>query len=216
MASTSETTFGAKLRNAQDLVTYITGFVGYVPPRTQETVASMITTEEMYTFTKGFLQTHDITFIYIPDKQIIIGTQDDDEVIDSKSIRIMDGIELSFISYYQDFRFMYANLVIETPSRYISTPIKAIKRILNMDDLENVLFGIITKYNEGKQKEIIDAYLHREVKSFTKALFNEDMTTILEHIPPAYKMNLSKIEFKKFLVDCLRDAFDDNIHIPLK
>jgi len=43
MASTSETTFGAKLRNAQDLVTYITGFVGYVPPRTQETVASMTT-----------------------------------------------------------------------------------------------------------------------------------------------------------------------------
>lgn len=43
MASTSETTFGAKLRNAQELVTYITGFVGYVPPRTQETVASMTT-----------------------------------------------------------------------------------------------------------------------------------------------------------------------------
>ena len=43
MASTSETTFGAKLRNAQDLVTYITGFTGYAPPRTQETVASMTT-----------------------------------------------------------------------------------------------------------------------------------------------------------------------------
>ncbi len=43
MASTSETSFGAKLRNAQDLVTYITGFTGYVPPRTQETAASMTT-----------------------------------------------------------------------------------------------------------------------------------------------------------------------------
>ncbi len=43
MASTSETSFGAKLRNAQDLLTYITGFTGYAPPREQESVASMTT-----------------------------------------------------------------------------------------------------------------------------------------------------------------------------
>ena len=43
MASTSETTFGAKLRNAQDLVNIIQGFTGYTPPRAQETVASMTT-----------------------------------------------------------------------------------------------------------------------------------------------------------------------------
>ena len=43
MASTSENTFGAKLRNAQDLLNYIQGFTGYAPPRTQESVASMTT-----------------------------------------------------------------------------------------------------------------------------------------------------------------------------
>jgi hypothetical protein len=43
MASTFENTFGAKLRNAQDLVNFVQGFVGYAPPRTQETVASMNT-----------------------------------------------------------------------------------------------------------------------------------------------------------------------------
>lgn len=43
MASISETTFGAKLRNAQDLLNIIQGFVSYTPPRTQETVASMTT-----------------------------------------------------------------------------------------------------------------------------------------------------------------------------
>lgn len=41
MASTSENTFGAKLRNAQDLLNFIQGFAGYAPPRTQESVASM-------------------------------------------------------------------------------------------------------------------------------------------------------------------------------
>lgn len=41
MASTVENTFGSKLRNAQDLVNIIQGFTGYVPPRTQETVASV-------------------------------------------------------------------------------------------------------------------------------------------------------------------------------
>lgn len=43
MASTSENTFGAKLRRAQDLLTFITGFTGYAPPRTQETVAGITT-----------------------------------------------------------------------------------------------------------------------------------------------------------------------------
>ena len=43
MASTSENTFGAKLRNAQDLLNYIQGFTGYAPPRAQESVASMTT-----------------------------------------------------------------------------------------------------------------------------------------------------------------------------
>lgn len=43
MASTSETSFGAKLRRAQDLLTFITGFVGYAPPRTQESVAGFTT-----------------------------------------------------------------------------------------------------------------------------------------------------------------------------
>ena len=43
MASTSENTFGAKLRNAQDLLNYIQGFTGYSPPRAQESVASMTT-----------------------------------------------------------------------------------------------------------------------------------------------------------------------------
>ena len=43
MASTSETSFGAKLRNAQDLLNIIQGFTGYAPPRTQESIASMTT-----------------------------------------------------------------------------------------------------------------------------------------------------------------------------
>ena len=41
MASTSETSFGARLRKAQDLLAYISGFTNYNPPRQNETVASM-------------------------------------------------------------------------------------------------------------------------------------------------------------------------------
>lgn len=41
MASTSENTFGAKLRNAQDLINIIQGFANYAPPRPLETVANM-------------------------------------------------------------------------------------------------------------------------------------------------------------------------------
>ena len=41
MASTSETSFGAKLRNSQDLITYVSGFTNYNPPREQETVPAM-------------------------------------------------------------------------------------------------------------------------------------------------------------------------------
>ncbi|MFH0865634.1 MAG: hypothetical protein V1904_05540 [Bacteroidota bacterium] len=47
MPSTSETSFGAKLRKGQDILTYISGFTGYNPPRTQESVpgfGSLITT----------------------------------------------------------------------------------------------------------------------------------------------------------------------------
>jgi hypothetical protein len=43
MASTVENTFGAKLRRAQDLLTYIQGFAGYAPPRAQESVANLTT-----------------------------------------------------------------------------------------------------------------------------------------------------------------------------
>lgn len=39
MASTTESSFGARLRRAQDILTYIAGFTGYNPPRTQESVA---------------------------------------------------------------------------------------------------------------------------------------------------------------------------------
>jgi len=43
MANTEAKTFGTKLRNAQDIVSYTQGFIGYAPPRTQENVASMST-----------------------------------------------------------------------------------------------------------------------------------------------------------------------------
>lgn len=43
MTSTSESSFGAKLRRAQDLLTYIQGFTGYAPPRTQESAAGFQT-----------------------------------------------------------------------------------------------------------------------------------------------------------------------------
>lgn len=43
MPSTSENSFGARLRRAQDLLTFISGFTGYTPPRTQESVASFTT-----------------------------------------------------------------------------------------------------------------------------------------------------------------------------
>ena len=43
MASTSEKSFGARLRNAQDLATYIAGFNGYNPPRTEESATSFST-----------------------------------------------------------------------------------------------------------------------------------------------------------------------------
>lgn len=36
MSSTSENSFGARLRRAQDLQTFISGFSGYAPPRAQE------------------------------------------------------------------------------------------------------------------------------------------------------------------------------------
>ncbi len=38
MASTTESSFGAKLRRAQDLLTFIQGFTGYAPPRAQESI----------------------------------------------------------------------------------------------------------------------------------------------------------------------------------
>lgn len=43
MSSTSENTFGARLRRAQDLLNYIQGFAGYTPPRAQESVANLTT-----------------------------------------------------------------------------------------------------------------------------------------------------------------------------
>lgn len=43
MTPTTENTFGAKLRRAQDLLTYISGFAGYAPPRSQESVAGFTT-----------------------------------------------------------------------------------------------------------------------------------------------------------------------------
>ncbi len=43
MASTTESSFGAKLRRAQDLLTYIQGFTGYAPPRTQESATGFQT-----------------------------------------------------------------------------------------------------------------------------------------------------------------------------
>jgi hypothetical protein len=43
MSSTSENTFGSKLRNGQDLSNYILGFTAYTPPRTQESAAAMAT-----------------------------------------------------------------------------------------------------------------------------------------------------------------------------
>jgi hypothetical protein len=42
MASQSETSFGAKLRKAQDILAYITNFQNYAPPRTQESVAGFV------------------------------------------------------------------------------------------------------------------------------------------------------------------------------
>ena len=41
MATTSENSFGAKLRKSQDMVTYISGFTNYNPPRSQETVSAL-------------------------------------------------------------------------------------------------------------------------------------------------------------------------------
>ncbi len=38
MTSTAENSFGARLRRAQDLLSFIQGFTGYSPPRTQESV----------------------------------------------------------------------------------------------------------------------------------------------------------------------------------
>ena len=43
MASISENTFGAKLRNAQDLLNIIKGFKDYTPPRDQESVTGLTT-----------------------------------------------------------------------------------------------------------------------------------------------------------------------------
>jgi len=39
MSTSSESGFGPRLRNAQDILSYISGFTGYSPPRTQESVA---------------------------------------------------------------------------------------------------------------------------------------------------------------------------------
>lgn len=39
--ATSDTSFGKKLRNGQDLLTFVQGFAGYVPPRAQESVAAL-------------------------------------------------------------------------------------------------------------------------------------------------------------------------------
>lgn len=43
MASTSERSFGARLRHAQDLTAYLSGFVNYNPPRPEETIDSVNT-----------------------------------------------------------------------------------------------------------------------------------------------------------------------------
>lgn len=43
MTSTSEISFGAKLRKAQDLLAYLSGFTGYNPPRQQETIKGLET-----------------------------------------------------------------------------------------------------------------------------------------------------------------------------
>ena len=43
MSSTTENLFGARLRRGQDLQTYIAGFTGYTPPRSQESVAGYTT-----------------------------------------------------------------------------------------------------------------------------------------------------------------------------
>ena len=43
MSAQTENSFGAKLRRAQDLLTFITGFTGYNPPRAQESVAGFTT-----------------------------------------------------------------------------------------------------------------------------------------------------------------------------
>lgn len=40
MSSTTETSFGARLRKAQDLATFIAGFTGYAPPRSEENPAN--------------------------------------------------------------------------------------------------------------------------------------------------------------------------------
>jgi hypothetical protein len=39
----SEQSFGKKLRNAQDMITFVQGFTNYTPPRTQETLVAMQT-----------------------------------------------------------------------------------------------------------------------------------------------------------------------------
>lgn len=41
MTSTTENTFGAKLRRAQDLLTFISGFTNYAPPRSEESIDRM-------------------------------------------------------------------------------------------------------------------------------------------------------------------------------
>lgn len=43
MTTTTESSFGAKLRRAQDILTYISSFPGYNPPRAQESVAGFTT-----------------------------------------------------------------------------------------------------------------------------------------------------------------------------
>jgi hypothetical protein len=51
MSSTTESSFGAKLRRAQDLLTYIQGFAGYTPPRTQESATGFQTLISLRTVT---------------------------------------------------------------------------------------------------------------------------------------------------------------------
>lgn len=43
MASINENTFGSKLRNSQDLLNIIQGFVNYAPPRPQESITGLTT-----------------------------------------------------------------------------------------------------------------------------------------------------------------------------